>query len=174
MTWNAPTLADHGTHVSFACEDGSAHVLESKTGRLTKSLQSRLAEANHGIPGVVAFIDGGISSFRLLELWDVAQNRSIMRERVLNFAPLAMGPEGTFYVFYADVIPGMDVPMTRPRRSIRDQAAPPRRLGRALGPGQRLPQWHERKIRAVWRRSAATGSCSPATTPSAAGASSSI
>ena len=111
MTWNAPALTDIGQHVAFGCDDGTVHVLEAKTGRLVVSREGRLLEPGHGIPGVVAFLGGEMTEHEI-DVWDVANNRSILHSHMQSFAPMALGMDGTFFVFFADTLPNGAV-MTR-------------------------------------------------------------
>jgi hypothetical protein len=112
MTWNAPSIADHGTVISFGCEDGTVHVFDSRTGRPLVQREGRLLEPSHGVPGVVAFLldDEGE---RTVELWDAREGRQFFRARVQTYAPMTLAADGTFYVFTADAAPKSGVPMTK-------------------------------------------------------------
>lgn len=111
-TWNAPALTDLGRWVAFETEDGSAHVIEARTGRIVVSRPGRLAEHGHDVPGVVLFFSAGYSD-RELSLWDLARGREIHKGKTQGFAPLCAGPEGTFVLFHAEALPPNDIPMTR-------------------------------------------------------------
>ena len=104
MTWNAPALTDLGTHVAFGCEDGTVHLLEAKTGRLTQSREGRLLEPGHGVPGVAVFLGGDLTEHEI-DVWDVTKNVSILHTHMQSFAPIGLGLDGTFTVFFADTLP---------------------------------------------------------------------
>lgn len=111
-TWNTPALTDCGSFVAFACDDGCAYAVESKTGRVAVTKHHAcLAEYNHGLRNVVVFLivdDRG----KNVEVWDLERNGLIVGGGVHACSPLALSPEGNVYWFHADQLPN-GVPVTR-------------------------------------------------------------
>jgi hypothetical protein len=74
----APAIAPlGGTWAGFECVDDSVHVIDVRTGQIVKSLEGQLRPQTWNLPGLVAFKTEGPDGDEILDIWDLAQGRSI-------------------------------------------------------------------------------------------------